>query len=299
MLVVDYKAGQLANRLFHFSYFIAHSLEHNYKVINPCFEEYKLLFDMEYLEEMNSNSISFSFVQNDWLNEKITQVINRIRGLAKRNKGKFYPFEFFDIRGEFDIAYKEFDMSNPEFIEKIKHKILFVKGWNYRDKIALQKHKASIKKIFTPKTVYRDVVQEVLNTAKENGDVCIGVHIRKGDYRDFFDGRWYYDNDVYTEKMNVLKDVFAAKGKRCVFLACSNEPVKRSDFQGIEIIPGEHSPLIDLYALAGCDYLIGPPSTFTMWASFYGEVPLLMLKNKEVLPLVENFKIYQGVESFF
>lgn len=30
----------------------------------------------------------------------------------------------------------------------------------------------------------------------------------------------------------------------------------------------------DLYALSKCDYIFGPPSTFSMWASFYGEVPL-------------------------
>jgi hypothetical protein len=33
----------------------------------------------------------------------------------------------------------------------------------------------------------------------------------------------------------------------------------------------------DMYAFAGCDYLVGPPSTFTTWASFYGQVPLCRL----------------------
>ena len=29
-----------------------------------------------------------------------------------------------------------------------------------------------------------------------------------------------------------------------------------------------------------CDYLIGPPSTFTSWASFIGNVPTYHIKNK-------------------
>ena len=33
----------------------------------------------------------------------------------------------------------------------------------------------------------------------------------------------------------------------------------------------------DLYALARCDYIMGPPSTYTQWASFYGNAPLFHL----------------------
>ena len=34
----------------------------------------------------------------------------------------------------------------------------------------------------------------------------------------------------------------------------------------------------DLHTLAACDYLIGPPSTFSQWASFSGNTPLLHLE---------------------
>jgi hypothetical protein len=33
----------------------------------------------------------------------------------------------------------------------------------------------------------------------------------------------------------------------------------------------------DLYALAQCDYITGPPTTDTQWASFYGNHPMLFL----------------------
>jgi hypothetical protein len=35
----------------------------------------------------------------------------------------------------------------------------------------------------------------------------------------------------------------------------------------------------DLHALARCDYIFGPQSTFTQWASFYGNKPLFLLKD--------------------
>jgi hypothetical protein len=37
----------------------------------------------------------------------------------------------------------------------------------------------------------------------------------------------------------------------------------------------------DLHALARCDYIFGPQSTFTQWASFYGNKPLLLLKDAD------------------
>ena len=40
-------------------------------------------------------------------------------------------------------------------------------------------------------------------------------------------------------------------------------------------------PVEDLYALAACDYVLGPVSSFTQWASFYGSKPLLHLRDSK------------------
>ncbi|HAX17707.1 MAG TPA: hypothetical protein DCY00_03825 [Actinobacteria bacterium] len=52
----------------------------------------------------------------------------------------------------------------------------------------------------------------------------------------------------------------------------------------------------DLYSLALCDYIFGPPSTFSMWASFYGEVPLRFITNPDTDLSLDKFKkiIYQN-----
>ena len=47
----------------------------------------------------------------------------------------------------------------------------------------------------------------------------------------------------------------------------------------------------DLYALAGCDYILGPPGTFSQWASFYGEKPLLQLGDSNDSVPVEKFRV--------
>jgi hypothetical protein len=54
---------------------------------------------------------------------------------------------------------------------------------------------------------------------------------------------------------------------------------------------GAGSPVGDLYALAQCDYIFGPVSTFSQWASFYGNKPLLHLENHEAQVEREQFRV--------
>ncbi len=56
-------------------------------------------------------------------------------------------------------------------------------------------------------------------------------------------------------------------------MICSDEPIPEEPFEGLDFLRGPGQLVEDMYSLAGCHYLLGPPSTFTLWASFYGEVP--------------------------
>jgi hypothetical protein len=56
-------------------------------------------------------------------------------------------------------------------------------------------------------------------------------------------------------------------------------------------VKGNNQELEDMYALAGCDYIIGPPSTFSMWASFIGKVPLFHLHDREINFSLSDFKV--------
>ena len=298
MVVIDYKAGQLANRLFQFAYFIAHALENNYKLVNPFFEEYKDLFESTASNNFGKHNISLHLSRNTYLNKKLQQVVNKLRIPATKNKGKLLCFEFHNIREQFDNNYKIFDLTNPAFIKSAKRKVLFAKGWHYRNELLFKKHADSLRKIFVPIAAIRNEVHEIVEKLQDY-DVRIGVHLRKGDYKYFFEGRWFYNDAVYFQKMNCLQKIFVAQNKRCVFILYSNETIETSNFKERNILIDKRSAITDLYSMATCHYLLGPPSTFTMWASFYGKVPLLILKDENVLPELKNFKIANGVESFF
>lgn len=299
MVIVDYKAGQLANRLFQFSYFFTNAKEYRYKLINPCFEEYAGFFNLKSSNEFKGN-IRTNFSGNVAIDNFITKKIETLRRYAKKKKGAAWLYEFHNIKKIYDQHYKEFDLNNPDFIKKAKKKIVFARGWNYRDHLHLKKYSDIIREVFTPKKIYAEQVNAVIKECKKNvSDILIGVHIRRGDYKNFFDGRWYFEDEVYFNQMDLLNKKLGRDGKRIVFLICSNQKINVENFKGLTVEFKSRHMIIDLYSLAGCDYILGPPSTFTMWASFYGKVPLNIIKHAKQPLDMFNFKVMSGVESFF
>lgn len=71
---------------------------------------------------------------------------------------------------------------------------------------------------------------------------------------------------------------------------CSNEPHSAEEFPGLVVGLGSDSPVSDTYALARCDYIFGARSTFSQWASFYGEKPLLHVVDTLHPAKLENFR---------
>ena len=83
-------------------------------------------------------------------------------------------------------------------------------------------------------------------------------------------------------------------GKSVHFLICSNDRLDSNQFKDIRFTFGLNHELEDMYSFAKCDYLIGPPSTYTMWASFYGKVPLCMINDPQQSLNVSDFVIAQN-----
>ena len=56
--------------------------------------------------------------------------------------------------------------------------------------------------------------------------------------------------------------------------------------------------MIDLYGLAACDYIIGPPSTYSHWASFWGKGPLRPLDSSDLQLKLGDFKRVVMLDHF-
>lgn len=85
------------------------------------------------------------------------------------------------------------------------------------------------------------------------------------------------------EAKNLIDDTFEKKVKFIVF---SNES---HSFKNSEsILVSNNTWYLDHHLMSLCQYLIGPPSSFTLWASYLGKIPLYHIKDKKEKILLER-----------
>ncbi len=285
MIIIQEKLGmQLANRLFLFSHFIANAIENEYILINPTFDEYCQYFYATRDNNFGKYPIYTKFRINPpfILFKILVRLTEKIFSISK-----YHEFIQCPKTGELDL-------SDINFLSKVKHKNILANGWLFRDKKSFRKHSNVIRSYFTPDQEILHTIDQLISDCKDKCDVLIGIHLRRGDFKLYQNAKFYFHDDVYIDKMEQIQTHFNSTGKRVLFLICSNEPIQEHNFKKYNIRLGMNKLIEDLYSLAKCDYLIGPPSTYSMWASFYGKVPLLNINNQSQTVKLEDFCIVDG-----
>lgn len=147
--------------------------------------------------------------------------------------------------------------------------------------------------LLAPAEEIQNEVKQVF--ARERCDIIIGVHIRRGDYRSWRNGEFFYSQKQYFNICERLKQSFP--GRRIRFFLSSNERIDKSIFKPDEYfsLPFSTAPK-DLFALSLCDYIIGPPSTFSRWAAFYGDKPIRFILPNETL--TKSFRRLISLEKY-
>lgn len=147
-----------------------------------------------------------------------------------------------------------------------------------------------LKEIFTPSKDIRDYCLLKFNQIKEHHDIVIGLHIRYGDYRTHENGKYFYELEQYRKKVEEVLSGFDQNQSVALFVA-SNENIDLRIFHGLNPFSvGVKSATYDLFMLSLCDYILGPPSTYSAWASFYGQKPIYFIENIEDKVSKQDFK---------
>ena len=294
MLIISAKSGQLGNRLLLFANFITLAIEYNLTVLNPAFEEYAEFFVGTSRDFLCSYPPPYFTVSgNKLLRSKYFKLINN---LSNKNI----------LKTQRITREKPFNWINCQDIQTIKHSSivcfqgwLFRDGWFVEDLPKLHKYADQIRAYFTPLQQYTINVNSLILNVKHNADIIIGVHIRQGDYGQHQKGRYFYTTEQYLEVMNSIVKIF--EGNKIKFLICSNIQQNPSLFDDFSCVFAKGHLIEDMYALAECDYIVGPPSSYSMWASFYGEKPLYMIRDVRQAINLNNFVHFyewQGVFNY-
>ena len=279
------RCGRLANRIIFYANIIAWAEEKKLKITNFTFQSYANLFESTHLT-CGSAYPPHELGVLSKLSLPITNLLNSIRlqyqciylfskVLLKSNLlCRLFPiFSDHDFDGTRSLS---------EIIPEdywLTRKTLFLSGWKFREPVLTIKHASKIRDFFKPIEKVRIQVEKSFPQRDKRKCLVVGVHIRKGDYSNWKGGKYDYPVCDYITIMKKILDLFP--DDELSFLICSNEALDAELFNQFNITISHNSAIEDLYALSMCDLIFGPPSTFTQWASFYGEKPLLHVYNTE------------------
>ena len=292
MIIATRQYGQLGNRLRLYAHLMAAAIEYDVTLYFPHLNEYACYFPSvanDYWCRYPRPSADQSPASSE--NEsKTSDLVRRLickqvyltgRVLSHLRLERF-PAHVVRLRHRENCILHE-----PEFRRQAQsRRPVLVAGWKFRSAPLLAKHAAAVRTHFQIAPEHQANIQESLAPLRRTGKRIVGVHIRHGDYRTWKDGRYYYPIEDYAATMRLIAEQNQAQ--QTTFLVCGNSNLTQQDFAGLDVhFPTGHL-IEDMYSLAEVDLIIGPPSTFSAWSAFMGQVPCLrMLRRRDRKTLVD------------
>ena|GEM_PF-385691 len=153
-----------------------------------------------------------------------------------------------------------------------KNFIVFTGGWCFRVPHLIEKHRDELIKKYSlkPEFYENNDFYKKITKLKQGENVLIGIHIRRGDYKKWRGGKYYFSDEVYEKYMDDFSQKLSKEtAKNQIFIIFSNDDVKFKDSG--KLLVSKENWYIDHLIMSMCDYLIGPLSTFSLWASYMGK----------------------------
>jgi Glycosyl transferase family 11 len=297
MYILSEKIGRLGNRLFLASHVLACAIENKHTFINLAFYDYANFFKGTNQDIFCRYPIQRAFLKDNkiagkilyytsYLFSSVLSVLSRF-GLQPKYLRTIKASSSLNEALNLDVNPL---LSNPSNSAQI----VFFQGWLLRGNNCLKKHGDKVREYFTPIDVYQSSIETLISNLKEGCDVLIGVSVRHGDYRKFADGKYFYPIETYVEFLKQIEVLFGNKSVK--FFICSDEKqdIKVFEAAGLDSYFSNGHFVENLYSLAACDYNVSPPSTYGMWASFYGKTPLCVVDDPDKIISIDSFVICEG-----
>jgi hypothetical protein len=275
ILITD-NIGQLGNQIVRFAHFIAFAERFGVRVGHAYFDEYA-----RYFPAFDGDPLA-RYPRPRRALPRVTQLAAR----AARELGERLPDRDEGPIAVVRVGPEEFDLGDRRFV-KLAHsaRVVLAHGFLFRDYDSWATNADLLRRVFTPHRRHLEAARSCAAEARGDSDLLIGIHIRRGNYETWNEGRYFWTDEQYQNLMTRAAASYA--GRRVRFLVCSNDSWAL-DPLAEQITPGPGHEVEDMYALAHCDAIVGPPSTYTLWGSFWGQTPLWSVSDVAEEP---NFRV--------
>jgi hypothetical protein len=291
IIVLQHNEGQLANQLWLLSHLLAYSLEKNYDIDIWCFYQYSKFFDAPFSKNKFIKFIFYkTFPTFVFKNKNLFRLFRKIYRIIYKTLVTF-PIKFFYKKNIIDSSQKQYildnDFKKDEIIKKIENdpnfNLIFTLDWNFFAYSYLEKHREKIKEIFKPRKDLEFQIKNYIQEIRKNFDYIIGLHLRfkePGD-GDFYDPEffWYVENKDLEYITDLIKKIIKEKNlninKTAILITSNAKELDIKKFEGLNVFYEKRNMVVDLFLLSECDIILGCKSSFSSFASYVGNIPII------------------------
>ncbi len=189
-------SGQLGNQLAIMAHLLAFATAYQYTVVYPGIDYLLKILDEEKLKR---SRFHFSKLL---ANNAVSLPVSKLLRLLFGNKNR--PLLNTLIINDAFTVDTAFDRNNQPQTIIITH-------WLFRFYDGIKQHQDTVRRdLYFKDGVYNNALQIIEKTKLSLPNYTwIGVHIRRGDYATWLDGKYFYDNATYYARM---KDIAAETG---------------------------------------------------------------------------------------
>lgn len=269
LIIVVRQQAQISNRLVALSALIGHCIHHKISILIFSLNEYKDQFEPQldnslvrvvflpsllhrlFVRLLNSRPMRLIYSRSPWL-----QALDNQRAWSEIDPSRLRS-QLWLINGSGDWC-RNMPAVEAVDAEQIRLALSFRSEWQHQ-----------------AKTISAEL--------RVNYDALVGIHARRGDYASHRGGRWFYDELDYLRWIKQVPNLFPTlQPERIRFVVCSNEPDFLVDTIGDSVaVSPMGSAAGDQLLLSTCDLIIGPPSTFSVWAAFLSDTHLLHISSRD------------------
>jgi hypothetical protein len=202
---------------------------------------------------------------------------------------------FKDIRLLSLFKTEHFDIDNPgNHAVILKSRLLLCDGWFFRSFDTTIKYRSYYQNLFNP-NIDKEGLKVTYLQKTSSDQLIIGVHIRRCDYKYHTNGIYYYNDSTFIDKIKQLINYLETNNYRLLLFSDDQTlNIKEFEMNFKDVAISRGSETVDHFLMSKCDYIIGPPSTFSLWASYIGETPFYHIKSADDLISLDKFSICNG-----
>jgi hypothetical protein len=154
---------------------------------------------------------------------------------------------------------------------------VYLQGWRFRNPVGIATHRGAILERFAPADDVARAVDEFYRGVASDR-LRIAVHIRHTDFRTHAGGKYFVPLERTLAAAREAGERYRAL--RPLFVIFSDEPRSAEEFAGVDHMISRGNAGEDLFRMARCQAIIGPKSSFNMWAGWWGGGAVLHLAGR-------------------